>query len=113
MLAQHHLVPDAHQLKTAHLDQAQPLYIADLCRYSRWTWHGTIEAARLFESRRFGLGWKDKMTYALQFAQCLDSAPDLWATARIVKVEVQANCFAHRGTILMGLGAEYGAHDFD
>ena len=68
VLTNHHLVADAHQIETVNLDQAQSLHVARLCRYSHWIGYGTIEAAWALEHSRFGLCWKDKMTYALQVA---------------------------------------------
>ena len=68
VFAQHHLVPDAHQLQRVHLDQMQSLHIARLCGYVDRVGHGTVQAPGFFENRRFGLRCKDKMAYSLQFA---------------------------------------------
>ena len=113
VLAQHHLVPDAHQINTVNLDQRKPSHIARLCRYLHWIGHSTVQAARLFKSLRFGWRWKDKMTYALQFAQCLDATTDLWATACVREVEVLTHGLGNRGTIFVSFCVEQGAHDFD
>ena len=77
VLAQHHLVPDSHQINTVNLYQCEPLHRADKRGYIDWVGHGNSQATRGFDGFRHPRDRQNEVPGALQFPQRFVAAADL------------------------------------
>ena len=93
MFARHHLVPHAHLLKPADLDQLKCANLAGLLRNIQRCRHSGIQPARTFGAMDVGAGGggQHEMTGPLEFAQRLAAAADLWTAAAVEKPERAAH----------------------
>ena len=111
VLAQHHLVPDSHQINTVNLYQCEPLHSADKRGYIDWVGHGNSQATWGFDGFRHPRDRQNEVPGALQFPQRFVAAADLQTFACIREVEMQTQRLGQRGTVFVIVAGEMTAND--
>src|SRR3990172_762249 len=101
VLAEHHLIPDPHQIECVNLDQAQPTYFPGWFRNVLRVFNGlakTAWALRPFGARR-ARSRQSEVAQTFQLAQRLDASASLYPTPGIVKPKMLTDRVGKRRAI--------------